>query len=392
MSLLAGEGEGAAATTESSAAGEASEEAVEAEEILTRLNSTEDTLSVEEREELVNRYNELQVRITLKTILKATETGSVTTGSVTAEDLQTLNQLATKLSNTDVVTDIDQTVAELPAGAGARLDASMRPFFENMTAEIKSLIEKTSGKEQLAKMEDLEAKVTQAIRARNPVAYKNSTAAVDSFIDNELDDSTTALKEKTAGRGNLKNFSRVFSFLKIAGIFGIIGLLAILAKSNNGCWKWDGGAKTQKINDFDFTKDDNRKFCACSDTNNFETPQPLSSWCPSGVSDGSPTYVTCPPYQYPVCTIKTDSSGIYYSFYIATPLSEFNSMVNQTGKIIRNSNNLFNFRGIIKDVVVVISLFLSLYFIYKIFVEDRLIYGIGLLFVIVVFIGSWSFI
>ena len=144
-----------------------------------------------------------------------------------------------------------------------------------------------------------------------------------------------------------------------------------------GCWKWSGGAKSQKLNDFDFSKGNNKMYCSCSDTDNFDTPQPLTSWCPIEPGKGDPTYVTCPPYKYPACTIKSGLGGIYYSYYIASPLGVFNSLVNQTSKIIKKGGE--GLIEIVKWIVVVICVFISLYFTYEGIVNEEWLYAVGVL-------------
>lgn len=299
-----------------------------------------------------------------------------------SEDLNKLQDTSRNLAESvdkpgDILPKLEESAGNIDEDAGNRLNSSMRPFLETMNSKIENLIKENSGPAKFSQFKDLRDKVTDAVENKDPAAYEEATANLDSFIEEELGDSKTALEEKTEGRGNLKNFSRIASFLKLLGIMGLLGLLTALFKMDNGCWKWTGGAKIQKINDFDFSKDGNKKFCACSDTSNFDTPQPLSSWCPSGIAKGTPTYITCPPYQYPACTIKTDPSGIYYSYYIASPLSVFNTLVNQTSKVIKNSGS--GLLNLVKWVVVIICIFISLYFIYLGFTKEEWRYAVGVL-------------
>jgi len=310
----------------------------------------------------------------------------------TSEQISKLQDTSTELANSvevtgDILPKLDEAAGKMDEETANRLNSSMRPFFETMASKIESLIKDSSGEEKLTEFKNLESKLTEAIENRDPKAYEEATKNLDSFIDESLGESKTALEEKTEGKGNLKNFSRIASFLKLLGIIGLLGLLTALFKMDNGCWKWNGGAKTQKINDFDFSKNGNKKFCACSDTSDFETPQPLSSWCPSGVSKGNPNYVTCPPYQYPVCTIKTDSSGIYYSYYLTSPLGVFNSLVNQTSKVLKKGGR--GLLNLVKWVVVIICIFISLYFIYKGIVDKKMLYAIGVLLIAGAGTASW---
>lgn len=311
------------------------------------------------------------------------------------EDLNKLQDTSRDLAESvgkpgEILPKLEESAGKIDEDAANRLNSSMRPFLESMSSKIDSLIKDSAGADKFSQFKELQDKVTEAVENKDPAAYEKATANLDSFIEESLSDSKTALEEKTEGRGNLKNFSRIASFLKLLGIIGLLGLLTALFMMDNGCWKWTGGAKTQKLNDFDFSKDDNKKFCACSDTSNFDTPQPLSSWCPSGVAKGTPTYVTCPPYQYPACTIKSDPSGIYYSYYIASPLSVFNSLVNQTTKIIKNSaSGLLVF---LRWAVVIICVFISLYFTFLGFTEEEWIYAVGVVIMAVAATVGWIFI
>ena len=298
------------------------------------------------------------------------------------EDLNKLQDTSRDLAESvdkpgEILPKLEESAGNIDEDAGNRLNSSMRPFMEAMNSKIEDLIKENSGEAKFSQFKNLRDKVTEAVENKDPAAYEEATANLDSFIEEELGDSKTALEEKTEGRGNLKNFSRIASFLKLLGIIGLLGLLTVLFKMDNGCWKWTGGAKSQKLNDFDFSKDDNKKFCACSSTSNFVTPQPLNSWCPSGVSKGNPTYVTCPPYEYPTCTIKSDPSGIYYSYYIASPLGVFNSLVNQTTKIIKTGGK--GILTIVKWAILIICIFISLYFIYEGIVTEEWLYAVGVL-------------
>lgn len=312
-----------------------------------------------------------------------------------SEDLNQLQDTSRDLADSvyrpgDILPQLDGFAGKINEDVGERLNSSMRPYLEAMNSKIEDLIKENSGEDKFSQFKDLRAKVTEAVENKDADAFTEATENLDSFIEEELGSSKTALEEKTKGRGNLKNFARIMSFLKLVGIIGLLGLLTALFIMDNGCWKWTGGAKTQKINDFDFSKDDNKKFCACSNNSIFETPQPLSSWCPSGVSKGSPTYVTCPPYQYPACTIKEDPSGIYYSYYISSPLGVFNSLVNQTGKIIKTGGQ--GLLVFIRWAVVIVCVFISLYFTYLGFTEEDLIYAIGVLVMVGAATAGWIFI
>lgn len=312
-----------------------------------------------------------------------------------SEDLNKLQDTSRELADSvdtpgDILPKLDASAGNIDEDAGNRLNSSMRPFLETMNSKIEDLIKENSGEAKFSQFKDLRDKVTDAVENKDPAAYEEATANLDSFIEEELGDSKTALEEKTEGRGNLKNFSRLASFLKLLGIIGLLGLLTALFMMDNGCWKWTGGAKTQKINDFDFSKDGNKKFCACSDTSNFNTPQPLSSWCRSGVTKGTPTYVTCPPYQYPACTVKKDPSGIYYSYYIASPLGVFNSLVNQTTKIIKKTGQ--GLLVFVRWAVVIICIFISLYFTYLGFTEEEWLYAVGVLVMAAAATAGWIFI
>lgn len=378
---------GAEAAMESAEAEEAAQEAENAERTA---NEGVSELTPEELKERQAENNKAQVNAAARIVqsIKLPEGVDPPTG----KEFNKLQDTSTELGNSvevtgDILPKLDESAGKMDEETANRLNLSMRPFFETMASKIESLIKDSSGEEKLTEFKNLESKLTEAVEKRDPKAYEEATKNLDSFIDESLGESKTALEEKTEGKGNLKNFSRIASFLKLLGIIGLLGLLTALFKMDNGCWKWNGGAKSQKINDFDFSKNGNKKFCACSDTSDFETPQPLSSWCPGGVSKGTPNYVTCPPYQYPVCTIKTDSSGIYYSYYLTSPLGVFNSLVNQTGKIIKAGGK--GLLVIVKFAIVIICIFISLYFIYKGIVDKKMLYAIGVLLIAGAGIASW---
>ena len=282
-----------------------------------------------------------------------------------AESVETPGQILPKLK---------ESAASIDEDVGNRLNSSFRPFLETMSSKIESLIKDNSGEAKLTEFKNLQNKVTEAVENKDPATYEEATVNLDSFIEESLGESKTALEEKTEGRGNLKNFSRISSFLKLVGIIGLLGLLTGIFMMDNGCWRWSGGAKTQKLNDFDFSKDDNKKFCACSNTSDFDTPIPLSSWCPNGISKGNPTYVTCPPYQYPKCTIKTDPSGIYYSYYITSPLGIFNTLVNQTTKIVKKTGT--GVMTFIRWGILILGILMGLYLLFNGVIDGRVSYYI----------------
>lgn len=311
-----------------------------------------------------------------------------------AEDLNKLQDTSRDLAESvgkpgEILPKLEDSAKKIDADVANKLNLSMRPFLESMSSKIDSLIKDSAGADKFSQFKKLQDKVTEAVENKDQIAYEKATANLDSFIEEELGESKTALEEKTGDRGNLKNFSRIASFLKLLGIIGLLGLLTALFMMDSGCWKWTGGAKTQKLNDFDFSQGDNKIYCACSDNSNLDTPQPLT-WCPKDVDKGYPTYVTCPPYQYPPCTIQSDPSGIYYSYYITSPLGVFNTLVNQTTKIIKNSaSGLLVF---LRWAVVIICIFISLYFTFLGFTEKQLIYAVGVVIMAVAATVGWIFI
>ena len=383
--------EGAEAAMESRAAEDAARSAEEAEAIANQGSVSE--LTPEEEQQRQEENDRAQAEATGQILQSFDPPEGVDPPS--SKDLNQLQDTSRDLAESvdkpgEILPKLEASAGNIDEDAGNRLNSSMRPFLETMNSKIEDLIKENSGEAKFSQFKNLRDKVTEAVENKDPAAYEKATANLDSFIEEELGESKTALEEKTEGRGNLKNFSRLASFLKLLGIIGLLGLLTALFMMDNGCWKWTGGAKTQKINDFDFSKDGNRKFCACSDTSNFDTPQPLSSWCPSGVTKGTPTYVTCPPYQYPACTVKTDPSGIYYSYYIASPLGVFNSLVNQTTKIIKKGGK--GLLNIVRWAVVIICIFISLYFTYLGFTEEEWLYAVGVLVMAAAATAGWIFI
>ena len=387
------EAEAAAEAAMEAAETEAATEAAENAENIA--NEGADELTPEEQKQRQVENDEAQARATKEIVKSLKLPNGVDPPS--SEDLNKLQETSGNLAKSvdkpgKILPKLEESAGNIDEDAGNRLNSSMRPFLETMSSKIDSLIKNSAGADKFSQFKNLQAKVTEAVENKDPAAYEEATANLDSFIEESLGDSKTALEETTEGKGNLKNFSRIASFLKLLGIIGLLGLLTALFMMDNGCWKWTDGAKTQKLNDFNFSKSDNKKFCACSDTSNFDTPQPLSSWCPSGVTKGTPTYVTCPPYQYPACTIKTDPSGIYYSYYIASPLGVFNSLVNQTSKIIKNAGQGLGLLVLVKWAVVIICIFISLYFTYLGFTKKEFIYAVGVLVMAGAASAGWIFI
>ena len=369
---------------------EATQAAVNAENMANQINA--DELTSEEEQQVQAKNYKAQVKYTGQ-ILKSSKSKGV--NSPTDEQIDQLQYTSKNLSESvskpgEILPKLEESASTIDEDAANLLNSSMRPFFEVMNSKIDYLIEKNSGKSKFSQFKALQYKVTKAVENKDPAAYEEATTNLDSFIEQELSESKTALEEKTEGRGNLIFFSRIESFLKLLGIAGILGLITTIFMMDNGCWEWTDGAKTKKINDFDFNTDNNKRFCACSDNNNFDTPQPLSSWCPSGITKGSPTYVTCPPYQYPACTINTDPSGIYYSYYTASPLGVFNSLVNQTSKVIKDTGQ--NILIYVKWAVVIICILIILYLIIVGLVEEDWLYAVGVLIMAVAATAGWIFI
>lgn len=372
--------EAAEAAMESAETEAATQSAEEAEE---STNSGFNELTPEEQEAKVKENDKLQAESTTK-ILDSLDLPD-TVEKPSTEDLTKLQDTSRKLAESvdkpgEILPKLQESVKSIGEKVGKRLNSSLRPFLESMSTKVDSLIEDSAGSEKFSQYKELQAKVTKAIEDKDSDAYEQATSELDSFIEESLGDSKTELEEQTEGRGKLSRFSRIASFLKLLGVIGLLGLLTALFMEDNGCWRWSGGAKTQKLNDFNFTK--NKMYCACSDTSDFDTPQPLSSWCPSGVKKGDPTYVTCPPYKYPGCTITKDPAGTYYSYYVTSPLSIFNTLVNQTGKIIKKGGQ--GLENLIKWSIIVICVFISLYFVYQGVVTEEWLYGIGILVIAIV--------
>ena len=371
---------------------QAATEAAEAAEAAA--NSGDDgNLSPEEQEQRQAENDRAQAQATGEIIKSIDSPEGVDPPS--NEDLNKLQDTSRTLAESvgkpgEILPKLEKSAGNIDEDAGNRLNSSLRPFLEAMSSNIDSLIEDSDGAEKFSEFKSLQAEVTESVESKDPEAFEEATENLDSFIDESLTESKKALEEKTEGKGNLKNFSRIASFLKLLGIIGLLGLLTALFMMDNGCWKWTDGARSQKINDFNFSKDGNRKFCTCSNTSDFDTPQPLSSWCPSGITKGTPTYVTCPPYQYPACTIKKGLSGIYYSYYITSPLGVFNSLVNQTSKLLKKGGQ--GLLVFVKWTVVIICIFISLYFTYLGFTEEEWIYAIGVLVMAGAGTAGWIFI
>ena len=225
MEAEAGAEAGAEAAMKSAEAEEAAREAENAERTA---NERVSELTPEELKERQAENNEAQADATTRIVKSINLPEGV--DPPTGKEFSKLQDTSTELGNSvevtgDILPKLDESAGKIDEETANRLNSSMRPFFETMASKIESLIKDSSGEEKLTEFKNLESKLTEAVEKRDPKAYEEATKNLDSFIDESLGESKTALEEKTEGKGNLKNFSRIASFLKLLGIIGLLGLL-----------------------------------------------------------------------------------------------------------------------------------------------------------------------
>lgn len=242
-----------------------------------------------------------------------------------------------------------------------KIEKSMRSMFQYMSDSFDSMIKSVKGDKATDELNSLNNNLTEAIKTGDPEKIREATANLDSYVSENLTDVDDKIKENTEGKGSVDMFTRIKPYLKVLGLAAILALTTIMFMKDTGCWKFSNGVKSLKINDFDFKN--NKQYCACSDSDNFSTPQPLSSWCPPGVKKGSPTYVTCEPYNYPACTVQESSDGLYYGYYVSSPMGVFNTALNQAGRAFRGVT--YGFSNMIANIILIITVLLVLFMVAK---------------------------
>ena len=262
---------------------------------------------------------------------------------------------------------------------------SLRGQLNAVAKHFRNSIERIKGKETVKEYDIKQNNYKNAVENGSEIEIKQAKLESDEFAEKNLKEVDEEIATKTKSKGTKsKQLSKILPILKLIGIAGIIGLLAIIFHEDDGCWKIVGGVKQVKINDFDFSGD-NKKYCSCSDNNNFSTPEPLSSWCPDNVSRPEPTYVTCPPYQNLACTkdqFKDDS--IYYSYYITSPLGVLNTVINTGTKL---AKDVFSgVKNVAKYVIPFLSLLTILWLILK-QVDKKFNYMYLIIYLIIFLIG-----
>lgn len=163
--------------------------------------------------------------------------------------------------------------------------------------------------------------------------------------------------------------------LKAVGFIGFMTVITSLIFSDTGCWAWVDGSKSSKLDIFDFNK--NKEYCACSSSNPLVTPEPLDSWCPKNVPEGTPTYVTCAPWNKPVCTVDKNGKGLYYSYYQQSVSGLLNDLIKNGGKLLGGIGEIPS--KIAQWILVTGCIFISLYFTYEGVTNKEWIYGVGVL-------------
>ena len=315
------------------------------------------------------------------------------TKAPTAENLQELNSAAEKLtegadSTGRLVDNLDATASSFDPQASASIEAAMRPIFDSISSSFADLVERVAGKGASEALSDAQSEVTEAIKERNPTKLDEKLADLDRVVEEKLSEVDKQMKEKSNGEADASTFAKIKAFLEVAGFIGLLAFLGAMFFMDNGCWKYQGGAKVQKLTFFDFSKDNNQNYCSCSDNSVLETPTPLSDWCPAGKNQGDPTWVTCPPYKEPGCTVSADNpKGIFYSYYVASPVGVFNTIVNQAGKTFNDAANW------LKDAArwgsVISCVLLAIYCLFQAIVWKIEYYYIGAVVMIAAAIACW---
>jgi len=197
---------------------------------------------------------------------------------------------------------------------------------------------------------------------------------------------------------------------------GAVGRLAALASAttvaalttffiieslrDEGCWKWEGGAKKSKVipTAFNYYDQGKQKYCACG-TGKFgeNTLTPVAVKCPGGKTDGvirpvqpaDGTYPPCLDSQYPVCNVNNDGTGTYYSYYNVSATSIFNNLIDQGTKIIKDVGSGID--GVVKWVIVVICVLICLFLTVKGVIDNNFVYGVGVLIIAGIGAGGYYY-
>lgn len=257
---------------------------------------------------------------------------------VTPEQLDKLNTQAVSIGRDltnnpgDIVkTTTPDTISTADANA---LNGRLRPFLELAANRYGDFVKSRLSKSKLAEYNKLQTALQDAVNDKNPDAFEKARAAMDKFIDNNFDDIKGDMRRRMDEPPDPKKWEVMKTILKLAGLAGILGGIAWFFSKNDGCWMWEGGAKSRKLEWADWST--TPYLCACSgDDVLISKGEPCPSPAPS---PDKPNYPPC--NGEADCTVKDGSKinddGIFYSYYVTSPLGEWNNIVNQSNKLGKN--------------------------------------------------------
>ena len=291
------------------------------------------------------------------------------TPPLTPEDLEAVDDAATDLANEagnepDSILQQD-TPPSMEGDSGDNANARLRPFMEWATDRYSQFVESRLPSDKLAEYKKLQNDMEEAAKDKSSDNFKTAREAMEKFIDDNFGDIKDAMRERSDNPPDPKKWEVAKAFLKLLGIFGVLGGLAWFFSKNNGCWKVEGGAMSEKINVFDFSK--KPQYCACGPNSatvtNLDECEKVYKRDPP-----EPGYVTCPDWSYPACTVmdgdgNLNADGIYYLYYVTSPIGEWNNIVNQGGKLTKKAGE-----GLLKIVqwgILIGSLLMAMFLAYQ---------------------------
>ena len=259
----------------------------------------------------------------------------------TPEDLATVSNAATKMAaEAESAGGPDHLVAQdtpssMQGETGDNANARLRPFMEWAADRYSDFVESRLPSDKLAEYKRLQDAMEEAAKGQDAGKFKTAREAMEKFVDDNFGDIKDAMRERSDNPPDPKRWEAFITFLKLAGIFGVLGGIAWFFSKNNGCWKVEGGAMSEQINVFDFSQ--NPQYCSCgpdsATVTNLDACGDVHKKDPP-----DPWFVTCPEWCYPACTVMDDdgnlnADGIYYMYYITSPIGEWNNIVNQGAKL-----------------------------------------------------------
>lgn len=243
-------------------------------------------------------------------------------------------------------------------------------------------LSKASDAADAAATTDENAEAAAQANAASGAIEEAARGSVNSDGAKTIENATKSNPGDTRGR----YFKSLLCLAKIGTIFAMMIFIVHWFSQDTGCWEYQGGAKTRKLNlGFPFNST-NAGYCTCSANSAMSTAEPVETWCSSAmeaagksqIESGDEWYVTCPPYKETACNVSpTNPDGIFYSYYISSPIGIWNSACNQLSKAGKGAGN--SILTIVKYGIIIICIFISLFFVYKSITEKQLLYLIGIL-------------